>query len=198
MSLSKLFFTADQHFYHKAIIQYANRPFTSIEEMNETLIKNWNDVVPSDGVVYNLGDVALGSIEATVDCLNRLNGTIYLIRGNHEKTVMKSKVLRDRFEAIYEFTHELKIPDPDAKYVSSKGNQLVVLSHYAYQVWRNSCHGSFCLHGHSHNGLYTPDDMLRLDVGVDNPLCNFHPISYEQVKTHMKTKNFKSVNQKEE
>ena len=46
-----LFFTSDTHFFHGRIIELCNRPFHSVEEMNEALITNWNRVVPRDGVV---------------------------------------------------------------------------------------------------------------------------------------------------
>lgn len=188
MNTDKLFFTSDDHFLHDKVLLYASRPFKTVKEMNETLIKNWNSVVPEDGVVYNLGDVALGRTSDTLEILNRLNGSIYLVSGNHEKTVLKRKILRDRFVAIYDHTHILDIVDQDAIY--SNGVQQIILSHFVYQVWRNKQYGSWHLHGHMHNELPTPNNILRLDVGVDSSICNFTPISYNQVKAHMNTKNF--------
>ena len=41
----KVFFTSDTHFKHANIIKFCERPFGSIEEMNEALIANWNRVV---------------------------------------------------------------------------------------------------------------------------------------------------------
>ena len=196
MDPNNLFFTSDTHFLHENIIEYTGRPFATIEGMNVEIIRNWNDVVPENGVVYHLGDFALGNPGVTLNILNQLNGSIFLIRGNHEKTVMKSKMLRDKFSLIYDYACEIKVEDPDATYVSSKGCQLIVLCHYALEVWRNSHHGSWHLHGHSHNGLPTPEDKLRLDVGVDNPFCDFFPISYHQVKEHMKTKKFLPAQQR--
>ena len=50
----KVFFTSDLHIGHKNIIEYSHRPFSNIEEMNETLIDNWNKTVPEDGIVFDL------------------------------------------------------------------------------------------------------------------------------------------------
>lgn len=55
-----LFFTSDTHFFHEGIIKFCTRPFESVEEMNETLIRNWNETVPKDGTVFHLGDFAFG------------------------------------------------------------------------------------------------------------------------------------------
>ena len=52
------FFTGDQHFDHANIIRFCNRPFTSVEEMNETIIENWNSIVSNKDDVYCLGDFA--------------------------------------------------------------------------------------------------------------------------------------------
>lgn len=49
-SPDKVFFTSDTHFYHARIVESSERPFNDIDEMNEALIRNWNAVVPRDGI----------------------------------------------------------------------------------------------------------------------------------------------------
>lgn len=80
----KFFITSDTHFNHANIIKYCNRPFSSVEEMNEALIKNWNEVVSNDDTVLHLGDVALGNKEMAEAIIKRLNGKKILIMGNHD------------------------------------------------------------------------------------------------------------------
>lgn len=84
--MGKIFLTSDTHFNHLNILRYESetRPFSSIEEMNEAIIANWNSVVSPEDTVYHLGDFFMGRYDAIEDILDRLNGTIKLIRGNHD------------------------------------------------------------------------------------------------------------------
>ena len=81
---SRVFFTSDTHFNHTNIIRFCNRPFKDVTHMNETIIANWNSVVGPDDIIFHLGDFYLGSSAECINVLNRLNGKIYLIAGNHE------------------------------------------------------------------------------------------------------------------
>ena len=76
---------SDPHFYSERIIQVANRPFHSVEEMNETIIKNYNMIVQKQDVCYWLGDIMYdASKEKVREILGRMHGRKYLIRGNHD------------------------------------------------------------------------------------------------------------------
>lgn len=78
------FFTSDTHFGHENIIKFCKRPYQSVEEMNEALIENWNKVIGKNDTVFHLGDFALGGSTVWNNTLDRLNGKIYLIFGNHK------------------------------------------------------------------------------------------------------------------
>ena len=69
-----LFFTSDTHFWHSNIIKYCNRPFMDIEEMNEEIIKRWNDKIEKDDLVFHLGDFAFCGPSQYKTLLERLNG----------------------------------------------------------------------------------------------------------------------------
>lgn len=77
---------ADTHFDHFNIIEYTGRPFSSVEEMNKTMIDNWNRVVKPEDTVYHLGDFSYGrgSEENIASIVEQLNGDIILIKGNHD------------------------------------------------------------------------------------------------------------------
>ena len=52
------FFTSDQHFGHKNIIKYCDRPFESVTQMDDEIIACWNSVVSPSDTVYVIGDVS--------------------------------------------------------------------------------------------------------------------------------------------
>jgi len=82
-STKSVFVISDLHLDHENIIDYCKRPFDSVHEMNRVLIKNWNYVVKPDDTVYFVGDMTLGNSDRYTE---KLNGNIYFIWGNHDKT----------------------------------------------------------------------------------------------------------------
>ena len=93
---SEVFMTSDLqlHFSHNNILKYCpdSRPFSSIEEMDEKIVENWNNKVTEHDFVYILGDISFGKPSYTCEILKRLNGKKYLIMGNHDG----NKYLRER------------------------------------------------------------------------------------------------------
>jgi len=111
-----IFFTADHHFGHANIIKFSERPFESLEHMNEELIKRWNEKIGKDDTVYHLGDFSLGKPDFTKEILDRLNGNIHLIKGNHEGAAL---TYPKRFASIRDY-HELRIDEADNSTVNKK------------------------------------------------------------------------------
>lgn len=169
-----IFFTSDLHFFHKRICEFTGRPWNNVEEMHEGLIERWNNVVALTDEIFIVGDFSLASNKRTATVLERLNGTKYLIRGNH-----------DRHEGLFEWEKDLytlKVKDPDAP----KGVQKIVLCHFPILVWDSRHYGAWHLHGHSHGNLADDPNALRLDVGVD--VWGFSPVSYERIREAMRCK----------
>lgn len=83
--MCKVFATSDLHFMHDKEFLYSRRGFSEINEHDEALIKNWNEVVSDQDIVIVLGDFYMGTNhECAARLINRLNGNILLIRGNHD------------------------------------------------------------------------------------------------------------------
>ena len=82
--MSKIFLTSDLHFGHDREFIWGPRGFASSEEHDKTIVANWNSVVSPEDIVYVLGDLMLGDNVKGTECINQLNGNIYVIRGNHD------------------------------------------------------------------------------------------------------------------
>lgn len=78
-----IYFSSDQHFGHNNVIKYCNRPFKDVEEMDEMLVKNWNDIIKPEDTVYILGDFSM-SWNSAERIAPRLLGNKYLVPGNHD------------------------------------------------------------------------------------------------------------------
>lgn len=79
-----IWITSDTHFCHDKGFLYEPRGFSSAQEMNEAIIKNWNEMVAPEDDVYLLGDVMLSDNKEGMNCLRRLNGNIHIMLGNHD------------------------------------------------------------------------------------------------------------------
>jgi calcineurin-like phosphoesterase family protein len=152
------FFTSDQHFGHKNIINYSSRQFESVEEMNDRIISNHNEVVKKGDVVYHLGDFTLE--KDAWKYLKHLNGVHNFVKGSHD-IWMKNQ---------YPYLREIKYK-----------KQNITLCHYAMRRWAKSHYGSWQLYGHSHGHLEPIGKQW--DVGVD--ANNFYPVSFDQIKDIM-------------
>jgi calcineurin-like phosphoesterase family protein len=173
----RVWFTADHHFGHEAIISHSNRPFEGEWDMNSVLESDWNGVVGKRDHVFILGDFSFQSRKATMSTAKRLNGIKYLIEGNHDRMIACNP--SQIFEGGVEKYHEI--------YVDM---QKIVMCHFAFRSWNAMHHGSWNLHGHSHGNL--PPQGMQLDVGVDNhsirtffQRTTYAPISFKEVKQIM-------------
>ena len=155
-----IFLTSDTHFGHKNIATLFNRPFTSVEEMNETLIENWNKTISDKDDIYHLGDFGWGNIRGMEPIFHRLKGRKHLIQGNHDHAV--TKLPWKSQETLW----ELKI-----------NKKSYILCHFPMRSWNKSFHGSKHFHGHSH-GTLSPHGW-SCDVGVD--CWNYTPVSLDQL-----------------
>ena len=166
------YYIADLHFGHANVIKLNNRPFKSIEEMNKTLIDNWNSVVTSKDNVYILGDFSYKSDPDKY--LSQLNGNKYLILGNHDSKIRNNKV-GDLYPCFGWVKDYAEISD---------NNKRVIMFHYPICEWAGYFRDSIHLYGHIHNNLNKTSDIMShmknaYNVGAD--ILDYYPRTLDEV-----------------
>jgi len=145
------FVISDHHFYHENIIKYCFRPFKTGKEMNHIMILKWNKVVSKNDTVLHLGDFSFGNKKMVSSIRKKLNGEIYMIKGNHDKHGVK----------WYSDCGITLIKKP-----FTENN--ILFSHARKEVGKNIIN----IHGHSHSHLNS--EYPYLNVCVEQ--LNYTPI----------------------
>lgn len=159
----KTFVTSDTHFHHNNVINFCNRPFDSVEHMNQQLIENWNKVVGTHDHVWFLGDFSFGTYEQTAEILNQLAGIKHLIVGNHDRKGRADKLFNRDWQTWFVDRHDYyRLKTDEGKFV---------LCHFPFSSWER---GYVNLHGHLHSEAGYKNKFRQYDVGVD--ANNYTPV----------------------
>lgn len=166
----KKFFIADTHFYHETLLgidDFAPRPFDTVEEMHQEMIKNWNAVVREKDIVYHLGDIAMhpkyekGNDEI-LSVIEQLNGKIIFIKGNHDS------------RAFFNFlaANDPHLPSGEKKFEFHDVGVIIKFNHHQYYMTHypmllGTTVNIRNLHGHVHH--YSVPIAEDINVGVDAP-----------------------------
>ena len=97
------FFTSDIHFSDERIMKLCKRPFSSASEMDEYIIRRWNEKVSASDTVWILGDT-LDAEFLDSNLLNRLSGNIILLSGNHDYNALRQIESDTKIKVFYENT----------------------------------------------------------------------------------------------
>lgn len=168
----KYWFSADLHLGHANIIKYCGRPFKSLKEMNETLIKNWNERVKPEDIIFFVGDFCFrnspggkkgeGTITKAKEYENKLNGKFIYIKGNHDRN-NSCKTIIERLVIKYGGKRVNLVHDPEHADIN-------------YEI-------NFCGHVHQHWKFrrirkgYGFTDIINVGVDVNN----FQPKTFEEL-----------------
>ncbi len=147
------YYIADLHFFHAAMNDHMDcRGFNNVEEMNEYMIAKWNGKVRRNDEVVIIGDLSWGKSEETNSLLKRLNGTLYLIQGNHDRIIFDKKTDISRFKWVKPYEE------------ISDNKRRVILCHYPipfyngqYRLDKEGNPKTYMLYGHIHD---TTDQKL--------------------------------------
>ena len=165
--MNNTFVIGDPHFWHNKIIDYCSRPFSSVEEMNETLIDNWNKIVKKDDIVIVNGDFALCGKNKLIEVGKRLKGRKRLILGNHDGASLET-YREAGFEYIYNYPIIV--------------DNFFIVSHMPQPIFPNGLYAN--IYAHVHNDLNFLDYTARsFCTSVER--IDYAPINLEDIKQVM-------------
>lgn len=173
-----IWLTSDTHFNHKNVIKYCNRPYQTVEDMNERLINNWNERVGIDDTVFHLGDFGFGNASKLADIRIRLNGRIFFVLGNHDLSISKSQwqhtVGMTGVYGSYELEEFLLYHYPKESPEGDKTKGKLQRPPIEFEGW--------CLTGHVHEHWRIKNKCLN--VGVD--VHDYRPLSLDECRKIIK------------
>lgn len=156
-------FTSDTHFGHSRVIEYCNRPFSSVDEMDAAMVQLWNERVHPEDRVYHLGDFAFRGTDFISAKVRELNGRIVLVRGNHDQKT-RGAYLKAGMEEVFNDWAVIDLGLPCG--------ELLLRHRPDYE------HVGFQVHlcGHVHEKWKRQGNVVN--VGVD--VWKFRPISIDE------------------
>lgn len=178
--MPNIFVVSDTHFSHRNIILFTDkngkkiRPFTSLQEMNEEMVKKWNQTVNHDDIVYHLGDVAF-QVASSLPILGRLNGKKRLALGNHDHASL------DKYSQYFEKIHSMYLIDD------------IIMTHYPlHPSILSEERYSVNVHGHIHEKDI--NDPRYICVSVEH--TDYRPIELSDLKKRIENKQKKILAEK--
>ena len=185
MEKQKIFFTSDLHFGHENVIRFDNRPFNTVEEMDEEMIKRWNTKVGKGDIVYVLGDfIWKAATNEAVSIIRRLNGQIILIKGNHDR-FLHNAAAKKALAGIKDY-------DDICVTLEDGTTRRCILSHYFIPFYNGHRYQAIHLHGHSHlteeaaeeSRITTELNEKGYDLKIYNVGCmywNYTPVTLDEI-----------------
>ena len=193
MTTRTIWFISDTHFGHENFLTFRReggeriRPFSSLKEMDETMIARWNERVAENDIVYHLGDVAMGDRVTVLDAIMpRLKGRKRLVLGNHDTAEMG--VYRKHFQKITSWrSFDEDLCGPGRSFVAC---------HYPLHESSFRLPGDygidgarFCVHGHIHERVI--NHPCYFNVCVEQ--TNYAPVSLQEILTMMEKRVAKAA-----
>jgi len=176
MAQHEKWFISDTHFFHTNILKFVDgngvriRQFASLDDMHNTIIRNWNSVVGVNDYVYHLGDVTFQYHKPFQSIMYCLNGDKRLIVGNHDK--LKQEGLLKHFSKVM-YWHGFK-------------EENFTATHFPHRLDKLR-DGTFNVHGHTHNN--DEEDLHYINVSVE--AINYKPVNMDWIRKEINERNRK-------
>ena len=182
-----IYYISDLHFGHRNVIGMDQRPFETIEEMDETIITRWNERVTDEDDVYIVGDFAYRNGYTADWYLRRLRGRKHLIVGNHDYLTLQSEKAVGLVESVEKM-----------QFIQDDGRN-VLMCHYPVAEWYGKRYGGYHVHGHVHNRR---DDVYEFMSRYDRALnagcmlTDYRPATLDELMEH--NRRFRQMTEEEE
>ena len=178
--MSNIFLVSDTHFGHAGVCRFLRedgvtklRPWDNAQEMDEAMVKLWNETVRPNDKVYHLGDVVIN--RKALQIMHRLNGDKVLIKGNHDIF---------RLEEYTPFFRDIR---------GSHVMNGMILTHIPVHE-SNLYRFGTNIHGHTHTNRVMKPMLHNPGLEVIDPryhcVCveqtDFKPIAFEEVMKRIK------------
>lgn len=186
----KIFFTSDLHIGHRNILRFCQRPFLDLKDMATDIAANWNSVVGENDIIFDLGDMFWWNSRHEVKkFVDKLNGTIYKVPGNHDMDCRRLFELCDPEKVTV--LDDISVVWIENLFPETNRVTELWLSHMPLMTWPHRGNGAINLFGHIHSGplstasMDVPEKDLHLwpkqqyDVGADNN--NYTPIEIQEI-----------------
>ncbi len=161
---------SDLHLGHTNVIKYENRPFSSTEEMNQTILDNWKKTVKKQDTIINLGDVAFGiDRDSLRDMITSMPGKKMLIIGNHDRGRSLTYWYDVGFDEVYKYPIIY--------------DSFYILSHEPLYV--NDSMPYVNIHGHIHSETITNPQKVNVSVEC----IEYVPILFNKIKDMYRGEN---------
>jgi calcineurin-like phosphoesterase family protein len=194
--MSDFWFTSDHHFGHENIIDFCNRPYASVYEMNADLIERWNARVRPDDLVYYVGDIVMGpGRKESMKLIAQLNGRKLLLPGNHDACwrgkASGTKLSEARVDYLTSgFIDIIDTGGGEGQPTVMIAGETVKVSHFPYvqddfersredrfSAFRPEDDGSWLIHGHIHTSWKVRERMINVSVDV----WDYAPVNYDEI-----------------
>ncbi len=167
-----IYYIADTHFGHTNVIRHDNRPFSSIEEMDRTIIENWNARVRDTDDIYIVGDFIYRGAHEPEWYLKQLKGKKHFIIGNHDGAVLKSNEALKYFVDVDKMAHVID------------GRNHICLCHFPIAEWNGFYKGHYHIYAHIHNNTNDVYYFMKKYDRALNAGCminNYMPVTFNEL-----------------
>ena len=167
-----IYYISDLHFGHRNVIGMDGRPFETVEQMDETLIRLWNERVTDEDDVYIIGDFAYRNGNTASWYLRQLKGRKRLVIGNHDRLMIQDAKAMEYFISVEKM---IRVVDND---------RVVSLCHFPVAEWNGKRHGGYHVHGHLHNRrdeVYEFMSRFEKALNAGYMLNGYHPVTLDEL-----------------